>query len=195
MDKKKILIICGALLFAVGLGAGTYFLLNRPNEKTEENKIQDFDEFLQTAIEEINELNLVLISKDVSDTNSYENESGFTCKNYIGEDEKDIINRLNELYYNPFDEDGYFELIENDETGEEDLYICIPEDCIPRTVDYDLTEIIPDEEDPNSRKVNFGGAEYGASIYDGKWKFAFPVTICSLNFLTDEENVVESEGN
>ena len=196
MNKKNVLIICGTLILAIALGVVLFLVLEKNDKNVaEKNKPQDFEEFLATAIDEINELNSVLTSENVSDTNSYENENGFMCKNYIGDDEKNIIDRLNNLYHNPFEEDGYFELIENEETGEEDLYVCLPEGCTPKVLDYATGEIIIDEEDENSRYVNFGGAEYGANLYDGKWKFTFPVTICSLNFLINEENTQESENN
>ena len=183
MNKKNILMLCGAIVFAIILGV-VLFLIFNPNEESisNEEQPQEFETFLRDAVNEINDLNSILTSDNVSDSASYENENGFMCKDYIGEDEADIISRLNDLYYDPFEEDGYFELIENDETGEENLYVCLPEGCIPREVDYDTSEITIDGEDENARYVNFNGAEYGAALYDGKWKFTFPVTICPLNF-------------
>lgn len=184
MKKKTIFIIVGVILLAVILGVIIYLLVSSNNDEKKNGEEVSFDEFLKDAVDEINAINAILTSENVSDANAYEGDDGFICKKYTGEDEDEFIERLNNIYVTPFLDSGYFELIETgDENDPNELYVCLPEGCTPRVIDYETVEISTDEED--SKLVNFGGAEYTANKVDGKWKFTFPVTICPLSSLDD----------
>lgn len=174
--KKGIIIIGVVIIIGILIGV----LLYKANKNAKNETIVDFDSFLESTIDEINDLNLLLTSEKVSDVTSYENEIGFLCKKYIGDDASEVIEKLYTIYENPFIENGYFELIEktNNQTSQE-LYVCLPDECKPKVYDYKTAIIISDEE--NKKIVNFTGTEFIINFIDNKWKFEIPAVSCPLN--------------
>lgn len=179
--KKNIIVVSLILVIGVIIGVSIYKINKNSNFDVLNSKNNtNFNEFLKSAIDEINDLNKVLTSENVSNNTTYENKNGFTCKNYLGNDKQEIINRLYELYENPFNEYGYFALIEiNNDTPNKELYVCLPKNCVPKTFDYKTALIVSEEK--NKKIVNFTGAEFVIKYIDNAWKFEMPAVSCPLN--------------
>ena len=174
--KKSIIIIGVVIIIGILIGV----LLYKANKNAKNETIVDFDSFLESTIDEINDLNLLLTSEKVSDVTSYENEIGFLCKKYLGDDTLEVIDKLYSLYQNPFIDNGYFELVEKtDEQTTKELYVCLPNGCKPKVYDYKTATIEYDEK--NKKIVNFTGTEFVINLIDNKWKFEIPAVSCPLN--------------
>ena len=179
--KKGIIIIVPILIVGIIISVLIFKLSKSPSSESQnsEQKI-NFEKYLESAVNEINEINKILTSEKVSEMTAYENDLGFKCKKYIGEDKETFITKLKELYEIPFTEMGYFELIESEEESTtNELYVCLPDECKPKVYDYKTATIEYDEKD--KKIVNFTGTEFVINFIDNKWKFEIPAVSCPLN--------------
>lgn len=172
MKKNRILIIL--LVFAICIVITLTILKLTYKSKTNDN--EEFTNQLQTLINNINEINKSFENIDLNDNSKYENDSA-SCYKYNGDNKEKLINLLYNTYINPFGDDGVFELVsfetQSGET-EEDLYLCIPDECEIKTIDN--YSVVNDNED--NKIIQIGNGEYGLEKDDNNWKFVFPILNC-----------------
>lgn len=173
--KKNIIIIITAILLAMILGTAIYFVKHSDLLVTSNEK-DSFDVTLNNIIKDINEVNDVFNNMGEI---SYTTDANLNCHRYS--EEKDIfINKLNDLYVKPFLTDGYFEILEKDKDGnielEDNLYMCLPDNCKVKTININNVEIVLDEAE--RKIINIENNEFVLSKVNDEWKFNFPIVIC-----------------
>lgn len=181
MKIKKIYIIITILIIIVlsSLLLTYYILKNKSSNKEKEYpKQENAQVIVSNLLQEVAEINKVFKNDQLSDNGTYVNEYGDKCSKYKGEDQKNMIDKLNNVYIKPFLDASYFELSQrevNDKT-EDILYICQPSDCQIKEIDIDEFEVINQTEDEILVKI--GNSEYFITKDNSKWKFTFPLVIC-----------------
>ena len=169
--KKKILIL---VIEIIVLGTITVFLyINFVNK----SKAEANDRVVTNLITEINEINKIFTSTDLSDTNTYELDDGRLCREYLGSDKDEYLERLNNLYSEPFFPDSYFDIVTTSE-DETKLYICQNKDTKLKEIkDYQIME-----ESDERKKIQIIINEDTINEYfiikeNDTWKFSVPVVI------------------
>ena len=100
--KKNIIIVIFILIIGLGLGILIYNYDDNNSNKNNE---------LEQLLNNINKINKIFNSTNLNTANSYEDNNGIVCKEYIGDDVETYLKLLKETYVNPFFEDGYFQMV------------------------------------------------------------------------------------
>lgn len=180
MKNKKIFIIAIILILMIVVGITIYLIPkdNKQKDVIDVNKEENIQEVITNLLKNVNEINKVFTEDSSTDKGNYTNEMNYYCVKYNQDNQEKIINKLYEIYANPFLDASYFELSQrevNDKT-EDILYICQPSDCQIKEIDIDEFEVINQTED--EILVQIGNGEYFITKDDSKWKFTFPLVIC-----------------
>lgn len=166
---KNVIIIILAVILGIGLGFIIYNLTNKNNVPEEKS----FEDNLNELITLVNDINKIYESTNYSTTETYTSSDEFICQRYIGDDLNYYLDLLNKAYINPFIEDGYFQLTEQNDNDEvtNNLYVCKPQTCEVASIsEYTIIE------DEGKTIINFDGLD--ANLDTNTNKFSYPIVLC-----------------
>lgn len=161
--KKNIIIVIFILIIGLGLGILIYNYDDNNSNKNNE---------LEQLLNNINKINKIFNSTNLNTANSYEDNNGIVCKEYIGDDVETYLKLLKETYVNPFFEDGYFQMVYDDKNNEK-LFICNPQ-CIIITYNTENSKII----EANGKKYLNANNNEIELIEDNNYKLNYPLVSC-----------------
>lgn len=173
--NKKILIIVLTFVFVILVYGSFKLITNKDSDEQETG----FNEELKDILKEINIINKVFTSKELSENSAFVNDSGFNCYRYLGSDKEIIIESMEKFYKYPFKQGNYFKILmksEGQEDNDKDLYVCVPNECTMGNIDVDNASVVKDNGD--SKVISINDNEYVINNNDGKWQFSFPIVIC-----------------
>jgi len=181
--KEKILIMVLIVLIILVVSLITLKIIKTHAQK--ENT--DFQIELDETIIKINEINKIYENIDLDDPTKYQLMEGITCYKYNGDNVQEVINKINNLYLNPFVDEGLFNIVTSEKNNkkQEFLYICKQNDCSFTSIsDYELVY-----EDEERKIVRIKNAEYVMfKDENSNWKFASPIMNCNSEVKNEKEN-------
>lgn len=171
MKKKNIiLIIC---LIIIILAAILLIVLKLTNNNNVIGKKDDFTKLLEDTIITINNINDKINDNNLAKELSYPDLDHVECRKYIGSDQEEYINDLENNYIIAFGEYGVFKKVIGDDDKKE-LYVCIPKNCKMKKIEtYEITS-----EKENEKVITFDNINYTMEKVEDTWKFITPVILC-----------------
>ena len=162
---KYIFIITPAIIIGVTLGYLLFGLVN-----TNEHKLSTLDD----VIREYNTVINVFKKENLSEEDSFQHQydHGLTCYKYIGTNEDEYINKIKNLFIEPFDHYSHFFLKTTEK--QEMLYACKPQNCEIKTF-KEYSEI---NETDEQKKVIIESYECSLQKDGDNWKFPYSIIQC-----------------
>lgn len=175
--KKKNIIIIVIVVLLIAIAAGLLIVFKNRELKTPSNS-ESVN--LEAMVNEINELIPKYTGDNLTDNGGYEENDNIFCYKYVNNDQSEQISKLKETYRDIFKKDSEFRIVTSkltDGTQKENLYICIPKECV---LDEITTyEIIKETETDTKKEVKLNTHTIATiSKVDNEWKFDNPIMIC-----------------